>query len=83
MDGATATVYELEPVSPTWTFGDRSEAWTRRVARAQFRFDPRTRQWDAFWADRRQCWQEYDIPSADDLAALLAAFGEDLEVFGW
>lgn len=83
MDGATATVYELRPVPPTWTRGERFEGWSRRVALAQFRFDLGTRQWAAYWADRQQCWQRYDVQSTDDLAALLAALSEDLEVFSW
>ena len=39
---------------------------------AQFRFDPKTKKWALYWADRNDRWHEYDDLSPDkDLDVLL------------
>ena len=75
--GNSVTLYEERP-----TFFDPSD-WVRTVI-AQFRYNPKTKEWTLYCADRNSRWHEYiDLLPSTDLDVLLREVDRDPTGIFW
>lgn len=57
---------------------DMGPEWTK-MRIAQFRFDPSTRAWSLFWANRNDRWLAYpDAEPSEDISDLIEALDSDV-----
>jgi Protein of unknown function (DUF3024) len=73
----SVTLYEERPALA------ESRTWVEIVV-AQFRFQPKTREWILFWTDRNSKWHEYElIEPSRNFETLLKAVHEDPTGIFW
>lgn len=85
--GRSATLYELRPPLLPETQGSIPESWIR-IPVAQFRYDPKTRRWSLYCADRNSRWHPYgeyggSTTSSPKLDVLLAEVDDDPTGIFW
>lgn len=72
--GMAITIFECRP---PWR-EDFGPEWTKQKI-AQFRFEPATREWTIYWADRNGRWLAYpDAEPSEDIGNLIAALDADV-----
>lgn len=75
--GHSVTLYEERPAFAE--AGMRAETVV-----AQFRFDPQTKEWALYWADRNSKWHSYELTEpCKNFENLLKAVHEDLTGIFW
>jgi hypothetical protein len=75
--GNSLTLFEERPVF------DNPSRWIEIVV-AQFRYDPETRDWRLYWADRNSRWHPYDdLDPSPDFDVLLKEVDDDPTGIFW